>query len=216
MRIIVAYINSSQADLPNWHHATPPHARTDRYSRVCRARANSSTARSFSLPTGLQKNAKQENRASDVMSLNYCESSRGNRAVRAPQSRVERRLKGGPKGPDEASEHGVRRPRAGPTLRSPAGPIASARRPSEPYSPISKKKCQALPHLAFLQLTTTATTHQRSARTFLKDSHGRQGFAFQEFQERATTCGDIADLVSDRVFGDGSQRVATACDRKRR
>ena len=88
--IIVAGVNSSQADLPNWQHATPPHARTDRYSRVCRARANSSTARSSSLPTRSQKNAKQENRASDVMSLNYCESSRGNRAVRAPQSRVER------------------------------------------------------------------------------------------------------------------------------
>src|SRR5690606_11758149 len=93
-RIIAACTNSGQADLPNWQHATPPHARTDRYSRVCRARANSSPTRSFSLPTRSQKNAKQDSRASDVMSLNYCESSRGNRAVRAPQSRVERTPKG--------------------------------------------------------------------------------------------------------------------------
>ena len=83
VRRIFACINSSQADLPTKHHATPSHARTDSDSRVCRAHANRSPARSFSLPSEQQKNAKQETRASGVMSLNYCESSRGNRAVGA-------------------------------------------------------------------------------------------------------------------------------------
>ncbi|CAM4344465.1 hypothetical protein BOMU111920_23205 [Bordetella muralis] len=89
----------------NWHHATPSHARTDRLRGTRRASAESSTVRSFSLPLRLQKNAKQESRAGDAENSNCCQSSRGNRPGRAPQSR--------------ASSHrreARRGPRAGPTL----------------------------------------------------------------------------------------------------
>ncbi|GAB3101084.1 hypothetical protein GCM10027288_04300 [Bordetella tumbae] len=74
-------------------HATVPqpvHADPERDFRGCRAPENRSPARSFSSPRLMQKNAKQESRASDVMSLSYCESMRGSGRVGAPRGRVER------------------------------------------------------------------------------------------------------------------------------
>ncbi|WP_415822475.1 hypothetical protein, partial [Bordetella tumbae] len=47
-----------------------PHARTDRLRGTRWASSESSTARSFSLPMRLQKNAKQESHASDAENSN--------------------------------------------------------------------------------------------------------------------------------------------------
>jgi hypothetical protein len=43
-------------------------------------------------------------------------------------------------------------------------------------------------------------------------SDGRQGLAFEEFQEGAATGGDVAHVVGDVELGDGRQGVAAAGD----
>src|SRR5476651_583524 len=52
--------------------------------------------------------------------------------------------------------------------------------------------------------------------TLLQDLNGGQYFAFDKLKERTTSGRNVGDLISDAIFIDGREGIATTGNRKRR